>query len=93
MSRYNAFLKQEYNNDDAIVASVSFSGKPIVFNAVAVALGFLVLIISSFWPVANIGWLVAVNMILSAFFSLLIIPAVLGLSKSKKETGEKNENS
>lgn len=90
ISRYKLIVRKGGSTNAALLESLNFAGRPIIFNAIAVAIGFLVLIVSSFWPVINIGWLVAVNMILSAALSLILIPALLGRT-NKKYTEIKNE--
>ena len=53
------------------------SGKGIVTNALAVGLGFLVLVLSKFVILRYIGLLVAVVMFTSSMLSMTIIPGVL----------------
>lgn len=85
ISRYKLLIQEGKDSNLALIESLNTSGRPIIFNAAAVTIGFLVLVASSFWPVINIGWLVAVNMVLSALFSLILISALLGRSKQIKE--------
>jgi uncharacterized protein len=53
------------------------SGKAILFNAISVAAGFLVLILSSFNPLAYLGILIAVTMLVSSFVSLTLLPVII----------------
>lgn len=53
------------------------SGKAIVFNAVAVALGFFVLIFSNFNPVMRMGLLTGMTMLSASLISLTILPVLL----------------
>jgi predicted RND superfamily exporter protein len=48
-----------------------------VFNAVAVAVGFLTLLPSGFIPLRALAWLTATTMIVSAASALLVLPALL----------------
>jgi hypothetical protein len=74
----------------------STSGKGIVTNALAVGLGFLVLVFSKFIILRYIGILVAVVMFTSSMLSMTIIPGVLNAfdpkfmwSKEEKEAYKK----
>ncbi len=57
------------------------AGKAIIFNAVSVAGGFLVLLLSKFTPLNYFGLLVAVTMIVSSTASLTILPILLEITK------------
>ena len=59
------------------------SGTGILFNAVAVALGFLVLTYSNFQPLIRMGSLVSITMAVSSIGSLVFIPALLKMLKPK----------
>ncbi len=77
LSRYLLLRKKGMGLHDAIGETQRTTGQAIVFNSLAVTIGFLVLLLSSFWPVNHIGWLVAANMILSAALAIVLVPAVL----------------
>ena len=51
-------------------------GKPILINTLALGFGFLVLALSDYQALVNLGCFIALTMILGALFSLLILPAV-----------------
>jgi predicted RND superfamily exporter protein len=76
LARYRALRQDGLDVDAAVRETMTTSGRAIVFNSLAVALGFLVLLLSSFWPVMHIGWLVAVTMLVAAALTLLL-PALL----------------
>lgn len=59
------------------------TGKAIIFNALAVALGFAVMVFSNFVPMRHFGMLIAIIMFTSATASLTILPALLDLFKPK----------
>lgn len=77
LSRYRSLRRQGLEAAEAIGETMHTSGRAILFNSLAVAAGFLVLMLSSFWPVMHIGWLVAANMILGAGLVLVLLPALL----------------
>lgn len=59
------------------------SGTAILFNALAVALGFLVLTYSNFGPLIRMGSLVSLTMVVSSVGSLVFIPALLKMLRPK----------
>lgn len=65
--------------DDAIVGTLSEVSNPIAINSLALALGFLVLALSSYAPIAYLGLFVSGTMILCAVWVLLILPMLLRL--------------
>jgi len=76
--RIEVFLKNR-EPDEAITETIHTTGRAIVFNALAVAAGFLVLIFSHFIPIMNIGWLVAATMLISALVTIVVLPALISL--------------
>ena len=50
-------------------------GKPILINTLALGLGFLVLSLSGYQALVNLGYFIALTMLLSALFALLVLPA------------------
>ncbi len=75
--RYEAARREGRTVNDSVRKTMVTSGRAIVFNSIAVAVGFLVLLSSSFWPVMHIGWIVAANMLIAAALTLLLLPALL----------------
>ncbi|HRU45421.1 MAG TPA: MMPL family transporter, partial [Spirochaetota bacterium] len=59
------------------------SGKAIVYNATAVALGFLVLVFSSFMPLVYFGALVGLTMLTASFSAMTLLPVALNIFKPK----------
>jgi hypothetical protein len=86
-SIYQLEIAREKDRDTALINTLHNTGRPIFFNAVSVAVGFLVLMLSNFKPIMNIGWLVAATMMISAFATFVILPMVIsrfGLYDGKK---------
>lgn len=82
----NAYHYERHQSDDLdLVTSraLKVSGKPIVFNAIAVALGFVVLMFSNFMPLSNFGGLVALTMVTSSFSAMTLLPVMLNIFKPK----------
>ena len=59
------------------------TGRAITFNAISVAAGFAVLILSRFNPLMHMGGLIAVTMLVSSTASLTILPVPLGFFKPR----------
>ena len=85
LSRYRALRQEGRPVETAVRETMRTSGRAIVFNSLAVALGFLVLLLSSFWPVMHIGWMVAANMLIAAALTLVLVPAVLPRTQLAEE--------
>lgn len=77
MARYREMLKQRPDSHWAISKTMMSSGKAIFFNALVVALGFLVLLFSVTPPNQYLGLLVALNMVTSFLGAMTVLPAVL----------------
>jgi predicted RND superfamily exporter protein len=80
-------FRKEYRKDRderrALEATVHSTGRGIAFNAIALALGFGVLLFSSFKGTSNFGLMVAATMVISALAAFTTIPAILVLWKPK----------
>jgi predicted RND superfamily exporter protein len=77
VARYRVEYVKGRSVEEALSGTMHDTGKAIVFNAVAVAAGFLVLVLSNFKPIGNVGWLVAATMLVSAGSSLVILPVLI----------------
>ena len=60
--------------------TMAHSGKAIIYNAIIVIAGFLVLLFSVFPPNRELGGLVSLNMFTSLVGTLTIMPVLLYLS-------------
>ena len=79
-------LKDHYM---ATLATMRSVGKTIVFNALVVTAGFLVLLGSQFPPHVKLGNFVAAYMVISCLAALIILPLLLSYCSSKINTGSK----
>jgi predicted RND superfamily exporter protein len=79
------FFKHEYQSGNPAFLRLTFigCGKAILINALAVGAGFGVLAFSQFKIIAELGLLIALSMIITAFVSLTVIPALLMVIKPK----------
>ncbi len=86
-------LRQELKDNnikEAILATISTTGKPIVINMLTVMSGFLILIFANLIPLENFGILVCLTMFSSGLSALLILPSLILVLKIKfKKRNEK----
>ncbi len=68
---------------EQVFALYESTGRALLFNALALTLGFGVLVTSKVVPLIKFGSLVAVAISSSFVFSLLIIPAVMVVMRRK----------
>jgi predicted RND superfamily exporter protein len=57
-----------------VLQSVGLVSRPVVFNTVAVAVGFLVLTLASYQPIQHMGRFAAATLAVSATIALVVIP-------------------
>jgi len=77
------FYKHEYQSGapDFLRRTFIGCGKAIIINALSVGAGFGVLAFSQFRIIAQLGALIALSMMITAFVSLTVIPALLMVIK------------
>ncbi len=63
--------------DDTIRITLSTAGRAIIYTALALILGFAVLVVSSFKPIVFFALLVGVTFIATTVGALLVLPAVI----------------
>jgi hypothetical protein len=80
---YHAERMKEDNLHLVTQRTLTTTGKAIIFNAISVAAGFLVLLFSNFYPLIYLGFLIAVTMFTSSLASLTILPVLLNIFKPK----------
>lgn len=79
VNRYRIERQKTENLVDAVRITHVTTGKAIIFNAVTVALGFMVLMGSQFIPLIRMGMLTAAVMFFAGFSTLTTLPALLVL--------------
>jgi predicted RND superfamily exporter protein len=79
------FFKHEYKSGEPDFLRRTFigCGKAIMINALSVSAGFGALAFSQFRIIAELGALIALSMLITAFVSLTVIPALLMVIKPK----------
>ena len=77
LSRYRHEIMLQGSVDKAVDASLNTSGRAIMYNALAVAAGFLVLVPSNFVIISQMGILVALVMLTTSLASITLLPAMI----------------
>jgi hypothetical protein len=80
----SAYRHERLKTPDLVLVkegAIRSSGKAIIFNAVAVGAGFVVLAASQFNPLMFLGILIALTMATSSLAALIILPVVLDIFK------------
>jgi uncharacterized protein len=83
LSRYRHEIQQGRSVEEAVRISMNTSGRAIIYNALALSAGFLVLVPSQFAIISQMGILVAIDMMTIAFSSLTFLPASILLFPPK----------
>ena len=78
-NRYKEELITGKDTREALRITTINTGKAIIYNAVAVGLGFLMLLFSSMPPLMRFGYLIALTMFFSSVASMTVLPALLYL--------------
>jgi len=83
ISRYRHEIRLGRTVEEAIDTTINTAGRAIIYNALAISAGFLVLVPSQFVVISQMGMLVAVDMLTIAFSSLTFLPACIRLLPPK----------
>jgi len=81
ITHYRAFMLETGDVRRALAATIREVGRAITFTSVILVLGFLVLVTSIHQGMANFGVLIAVAMASALLADLLLLPALLKLSR------------
>jgi len=75
--RYREERRQNRPPSEAVITTITTTGRGIIFNALSVIVGFSVLMISSFTPIRFFGALVVVSILSCLVGALVILPALV----------------
>jgi len=81
MTRFNRELRGETDQSAAIARTLQAVGAPLIYTTVALVLGFLTFVISSFMPIQNFGVLSSVTLTTALASNLALLPALLATTK------------
>ncbi|HBG01239.1 MAG TPA: hypothetical protein DDW87_06675, partial [Firmicutes bacterium] len=84
ISRYRLELADGHDVVTSLRRAGSTAGRGIIFNALALIIGFLVLVFSHFRAIAVFGYLISTTMIVSCLAALLVIPLVINIIPKRK---------
>jgi len=77
LSRFRREHRVHRDPERALATTLQTTGRGIAYNALALALGFAVLLFSTFKGTASFGLLIAMTMVISAISAFTVIPAIL----------------
>lgn len=83
LAAYRHAYRMRKDNQHFLIHTFYGSGKAILFNAVSVGAGFVVLMLSKFNMLSQLGLLIALVMATSSFASLTVLPTILSIVKPR----------
>jgi predicted RND superfamily exporter protein len=87
------FLRRDSNKNDAIVHAYGHSGFAIVMTSLTTAAGLASFATAEVAPIADLGLFSSIGVMLSLFFTLVLLPALLAIIPLKDKTAaEKGRN-
>ena len=75
--RYKKECAKKSSNYEAIRTAQTTAGKALYFTSITIALGFVILVLSSFFPSIYFGMLTSIAMLISLFATFSVIPLLL----------------
>ena len=90
IDRIRSFYQQEPDMTLALKRFYPTTGRALFFNLLAIAFGFGVLISSKVVPLNNFGSIVAIAVVTSFLFSIVLLPAMILLFKPRFITADKD---
>lgn len=81
--RYKEELRTGLSHKDAVKKTLTTTGRGIVFNALSVIIGFVILLVSNFLPVRFFGFLIVVSISACLTGALILIPSLCLVLKPK----------
>jgi predicted RND superfamily exporter protein len=90
ISRYRLERANGHQMEQALLNTGVSAGRGIFFNALALVIGFMVLVFSHFRAIAVFGFLISVTMVVSSFAALVVIPLLLQYFDRKKVQVERS---
>jgi predicted RND superfamily exporter protein len=77
LDRYRALRMRGEPPDEAMAGAVRFVGRAVVTTSLALALGFLSLMVSSWQTVSSFGFFVGIGIVFALVADLVVLPALL----------------
>ncbi|MBN2657861.1 MAG: RND family transporter [Spirochaetales bacterium] len=76
-SRFRFLYKKSGRKEESIINAVVETSRGILSNALSVGLGFLILLLSAYSIINDMGWIVALSMLTTSLTSLVLLPVLL----------------
>ncbi len=86
------YLRRDPNKNDAIVHAYSHSGFAIVMTSLTTAAGLASFATAEVAPIADLGLFSAIGVMLSLFFTLVLLPALLAIIPLKLTTSTREND-
>ena len=91
-SRFQMLHRRGESHQSCLVNSVTESARGIISNAVSVGIGFMLLLLSAYRIINDMGWIIALSMITTSLSSLILLPCLLSfIPLRQKESRQINE--
>lgn len=78
-SRFHILYKKTGLFHESLINGVTETARGILSNVVSVGLGFLVLLLSAYRIINDMGWIIALSMITTSVASLVLLPILISL--------------
>ena len=80
-SRFQYLYRKNGQKEESIVNAVVETSRGILSNALSVGLGFLILLLSAYRIINDMGWIIALSMATTSITSLVLLPVLLSFKK------------
>ena len=74
--RYRIELNKHHNKEEAVRHTLLTTGRGIIFNALSVMIGFVILLLSSFLPIRYFGALIVLSIAVCLVGAIVILPSI-----------------
>ena len=81
--RYKIEMQKHADTTEAVRHTLQTTGRGIIFNAVSVMVGFVILLISSFLPIRYFGALIVLSIAVCLVGSMVLLPSICIIFRPK----------
>ena len=90
---YRQFVRKGMDGQEAVIQTLTTSGKGIIFNAFSVMVGFIILMVSGFLPIFFFGFVIIFSIGMCLIGALALLPALVVWTKPRFIFGEAKSES
>lgn len=83
-SRYQLHYKKSGKHDQSLIDAISEVSRGILSNALSVGCGFLILLLSAYRIINDMGWIIALSMLTTSLASIILLPVLISLIHIKR---------